>query len=374
MQLQLQSFATLVANAAAAVQGSARQLLDLTVGSTLRAVLEANAGIALWMQWLILQVLSLTRAATSTGADLDSWMADFGLTRLPASAATGRVTLSRFTPSTLALIGAGTLLRSADGSQSFIVTTDTTNPAWSASQLSYSLGAGIASVTVPVQAALPGAAGNVQPNTITLLATALPGIDSVTNEAGLVGGLDGESDAALRLRFASFLASRSRATPLSITQAVLSLRQGLNLTIQENQMPDGSYQPGCFVVTVDDGSGTPTSTLLASVAQQIEAVRPLGSLYTVQAPTLITANISLSLTTAEGANHTELAALCAQTITTAVNQLPIGAALPYTRLAQLAYATDAAITNVTSLRLNGLTADLTPSQSGLIRAGLVQVT
>lgn len=95
MQLSLRTFSTLVQNMAAAVQASAMQLLDLTVGSTLRAVIEANASIALWMQWLILQVLRITRAATSSGADLDSWMADLSVTRLPAIAATGIVTFSR---------------------------------------------------------------------------------------------------------------------------------------------------------------------------------------------------------------------------------------------------------------------------------------
>src|SRR5690242_21764185 len=98
MQLSLRTFNTLVESMAAAVQSAASQLLDLTVGSTLRAVLEANASIVLWMQWLILQVLQSTRASTSTGADLDSWMADFTLTRLPAAPATGAVTFSRFTP------------------------------------------------------------------------------------------------------------------------------------------------------------------------------------------------------------------------------------------------------------------------------------
>ena len=51
-----ETFSALVQSMAAAVQASAAQLLDLTVGSTLRAVLEANASIGLWMQWLILQV------------------------------------------------------------------------------------------------------------------------------------------------------------------------------------------------------------------------------------------------------------------------------------------------------------------------------
>ena len=50
MTLPFKNFATIVGNAAAAVQGSAEQLLDLTVGSTLRAMLEAHAGVALWLQ------------------------------------------------------------------------------------------------------------------------------------------------------------------------------------------------------------------------------------------------------------------------------------------------------------------------------------
>ena len=43
MQLSLQNFSALVEQAAAAVQGSAAQLLDFTAGSVLRAILEANA-------------------------------------------------------------------------------------------------------------------------------------------------------------------------------------------------------------------------------------------------------------------------------------------------------------------------------------------
>src|ERR1700739_2986107 len=96
--LPLQNFATLVAGMAAAVQGACQQLLDLTVGSVLRAILEANASVALWMQWLIMLVLQTTRAATSTGPDLDSWVADFGVARLPGTAASGVVTLSRWSP------------------------------------------------------------------------------------------------------------------------------------------------------------------------------------------------------------------------------------------------------------------------------------
>ena len=373
MQLQLLGFQTLVANAAAAVQGSARQLIDLTIGSTLRAILEANAALALWMQWLIVQVLATTRAATSNGADLDTWIADFSFSRLPSSPAAGQAVFSRFTPTLPALIPTGTTIRTSDGSQTFTVPIDVGNPAWNPAQSGYVIGPGISGITLPIIANTPGASGNVQAASITLLASAIAGVDTVTNPAPLAGGLDAETDAAVRQRFASFLASRARATPLAIGHAILSVRQGISYTLQENVTPDGSTRMGNFVVTADDGSGAPSTTLLNQIATAIEAMRPIGSIYTVQAPTLITANISLAITTAPGSNHVTIAATVAQAITAAVNALPIGAPLPWSRLALLAYAADPAVTNVTTILLNSGTADLAPQQSGLIKAGTVQV-
>ncbi|MFX8028091.1 baseplate J/gp47 family protein, partial [Acinetobacter baumannii] len=105
-------------------------LVDLTVGSVLRAIVEANAAVVVWLEGLLLQVLAITRAATSSGADLDSWVADFGVTRLPAVAATGIVTFSRFTTTQQVLVPVGATVQTADGTQQFTVTIDTTNPAY----------------------------------------------------------------------------------------------------------------------------------------------------------------------------------------------------------------------------------------------------
>jgi len=84
--LNVQTFDQLVASQVAAMQGTASPLLDVSTGSVLRATAEGNAGVLLWPQSLIIQVLTTTRAATSLGSDLDSWMADYGLSRLPAVA------------------------------------------------------------------------------------------------------------------------------------------------------------------------------------------------------------------------------------------------------------------------------------------------
>ncbi len=373
MQLNLRTFDAIVASAAAAVQGAAQQVLDLTVGSVLRAVLEANAGLGLWLQWLILQVLQTTRAATSSGPDLDTWVADFGLARLPAVSATGAVTFARFAPVTVALVPVGTLVRTSDGTQSFAVIADPADAAFSAPQNGYQLAAGQGQVTVPVQAVTAGSAGNVQAGSIALIVAAIPGADTVSNAAPTTGGIDGESDPALRLRFAAFLNSRSQATAAAVGYAITTVQQGLQYTIQENVSQAGVVQPGCFVVTVDDGSGHPPPALLSAVGAAIEAVRPLGAIWTVVPPTVATANVTMTLSTAASATHATVASAVAAALVSFIDALPVGAALPWSRLAQIAYGASPSVLNVTAVTLNGGSADLVAGQGGVVKAGTVTV-
>lgn len=373
MQLSLQTFSSLVQNMAAAVQSSASQLMDLTVGSVTRALLEANASVALWMQWLILQVLQSTRAATSNGTDLDSWMADMTLIRLPAIAATGAVSFSRFTPLAPALIPAGALVRTADGSQTYSVTIDTSNVAWSPAQNGYVMAAGVGSITIPIAAQVPGAAGNVQAGAVTLLVTAIPGVDLVVNPEPVENGLDPESDSALRLRFQNFLQSRSRATPVAVTYAVASIQQGLVCAVQENVDAAGDALMGNFVVTVDDGTGSPPAALLSTVQAAVDSVRPVGSSFTIQSPQVTIAGVSLTISVVTSATKTQIIPLVSNAVMTYINALPIGAPLPVTKIAQVAYSASPSIDNVSELLVNGGTADVIVGTSGVIKAGIVAV-
>ena len=374
MQLQLQTFSSLVSVGAAAVQGSARQLIDLTVGSTLRAVLEASASVGLWMQWLILQVLQMTRAATSAGADLDSWVADFGLVRLPPVAATGTVTLSRFTALSTALVPVGTELRTGDASQSFTVVADPSNSAWSAPQNGYTMGETLATLTVPVVATVAGSASNVQAGAISLIAAALPGIDTVVNTSAVQGGVNAESDQALRGRFQDFINSRSRATPVAIGYAVASVQQGLQYTLAENRMPDGTSWPGFFTLTVDDGSGAPSATLLATVTAAVEAVRPVGSIFSVRGPAVVQAQISLAVDVAAPTSGSAVRQAVTAALVRYTNSLPIGARLAWSRLMQLAYAAHPAVINVRTVSLNGGESDLDPGVAAVVKASSVTVS
>lgn len=373
MQLQLQTFSTLINNAAAAVQGAAAQLIDLTVGSTLRAILEANASMALWLQWLILQVLRMTRASTSADADLDSWMADYAMVRLPATKAVGNVAFSRFTNVGSALVPVGMSVRTADASQTFLVQANSSHPSWSAGQNSYLLASGSTSIVVPVTAAMAGIAGNVQAGSISLIAASLPGIDAVTNSVGLVGGIDAETDNAFRSRFIDYIASLSRATTIAVKAAISGVELGLNFTVTENIAPDGLSRPGSFLAVVDDGTGAPLPSLLTRVAAAIEAVRPVGTTYAVIPPTLVNAAIVTAVATDGSVPHGTAVAAVRNAISSYVSGLPIGAPLAFARITQIAFAASAAVTNVTGITVNGGTGDINPTATGVVRPSSISV-
>lgn len=374
MKLSLQTFSTIVANSAAAVQAASNRLLDLSTGSVFRAILEANASTALWMQWLIVSVLRNTRASSSTGADLDSWMADFAITRLPAASAVGTVTFSRYSVSSTAWIFPGTTTKTSDGSQTFVVASDSSNAAWDGTKSAYVLAVGVSSINVPIIAQSAGAAGNVQAGAITVISSPVPGVDLASNSLATGNGVDAEVDSAFRARFVEYINSRSRSTLLAIESAISSVQQGLCHTVLENVDASGTIRIGSFLVVVDDGSGSPSSSLLAAVNSAVEQVRPIGSVFSVRAPSVTNVRISLHLTLVPGSNRSSIVAVVAQSLTDYVNRLPIGATLPVTKIAQVSYDTDASIVNVTGLLVNGQFSDVAVSQAGVVKVASILVT
>ena len=370
MQLNLQSFNTLVQNSAAAVQSACSSLLNLSVGSVTRALIEAWSSVALWLQYVALQVLSATRLATSIGTDVDSFVADYGLTRLPATQATGAVTFSRYSNTSSALISLGALVKTTDGSQSFLVTMDVTNAAWNATLQGYSIAGGVSSVTVPVQAVTAGTGGNVQSNTITLIGTAISSVDTVTNALAFTNALNVESDAALKVRFAAYVASLPRATLAAIGYAISSVQQTIYYQIVENYNHANTYTPGYFTVYIDDGTGSPSGTLLANVGTAVEAYRGASITYGVFGPTVLTANVAGTITVASGYTGSAVKAAVAAAWTAAINATGMGSGLTYAGLFATAFGV-AGVTNVTSLTLNSATSDLAGASGQVIRAGTV---
>jgi uncharacterized phage protein gp47/JayE len=373
MALSTQDFPTIVRNSVTAIQGAARGLVDLTTGSILRSVVEANATVVLWLQGLILQLLATTRAATSNLSDLDTFMLDFGVTRLGAVTASGQVTFSRFTAAAQAVVPVGATVLTADGTQSYTVALDTLNAAYSAGLGGYVLGAGTASISVPVTAVAAGSAANAVIGQVSLINQPISGVDTVTNAAAFINGVDPESDTALRTRFVAYIASLSKATKTAVGNAITSLKQGITYSLTENLTYGGVAQMGYFYVVVDDGTGTPPGSLLSTVSNAIDAVRPVTSTFGVFAPVVVTANVAMTITTAAGYDHTATAALVATAIRNYINALTLGQALTFSRLTQISYDASAGITNVTGVTLNGGAADLAATAQQVVKAGTVGI-
>jgi uncharacterized phage protein gp47/JayE len=373
--LQTQTFDQLVQTEAAAIQASSGgTLIDFSVGSILLAFAQAVAMVALWLQGLILQLLTTTRAATASGPDLDSWMADFGVTRLPATAATGTVIFSRFTATQAASIPLGAIVQSADGAQQFFVAADASQAAYNDGDEAYVIPAGVAAINATVQALTPGLAGNLAAGAISALGQSISGLDSVTNAVAFATGAAAETDAALRVRFVNNLASLAKATQSAVGNAIASLREGLSYTLTEDYTYAGAYQPGYFYVVVDDGSGSPPAPLLALVSEGIDAVRGCGIQFGVFAPVAVPAGMAVTVSSASGYAHADIAAAVKNAILTFIQALPVGASLSWSRLYQVIYAASPGVSTVAGLTVNGGTSDLIVTPQQAIVPGLIVVS
>lgn len=375
MQLPVRTLAQYVQDMSVVVQATAARTVDVSIGSVVRALLEANAAIAVWLQWLVSQMLLASRASTCTGTDLDSWMADFGMVRLNATRARGQVRFSRHTALSAAVIPPGVQVSTADGGAQFEVLADSSHIAWDADLAAYLLPSGQSDVVLPVQAGVDGVGGNVQAGTITALASAVAGIDTVDNPSPMTGGVEAETDEIFRSRFRTYINSRSRSTRDAVAFAVASVRQGLFFVIHENIDPSGAARPGHFVVTIDDGTGAPESTLLDTVRSAVDVVRPVGSTFSVLAPSVVTVTIEVEVVAEDLSllQRQELRNAVTDALARHVAGLDIGQVLSLTRIAQTVYAVSSDISNVRNVRIDGQATDLIPAPRESIRPGFIAV-
>lgn len=368
------SFATVVQNFATSVQGAASVLVDFEEGSVSLAVGEALAGVVVWIQSLILLLLQTTRLSTSSGNDVDTFVADFGLTRLAAVFSGGQVLFARFTPTYQAQIAPGVQVTTADGTQSYVVVADTTQPAWNAALGAYVIPPGASSCLATVVAVNSGTQGNVGANTISVIGSAIPYVDTVTNPSPLVSGENAETDTALKVRFVAYIASLSKATKQAIIACVLALQVGATCNITENQDYNGTNDPGSFYAVCDDGSGSPPSTFLQNAFNAIDKTRACGIRPAVYAPLALTANVAMQVNVASGYTASAVYAAVASAIQTYLQSLTLGATCLWSYLSTVAYGVPGVAEVLPGWTLNGGNSDLVPTSQQRVVAGTVAVT
>ncbi len=381
MALPEKQFDELVNDQVAAIQASAGQVLDFSVGSILLAIVESNAGNTLWIEGLVTKLLAITRLTTSKGEDVDTFLAQFGLERLGAVNSTGEVTFSRFTPSVQAVIPAGTLDTITQGALvyspasqvTYSVYADASNPNYDPDLNAYVIPIDTSNATVPIVALTAGAIGNVLVNQITTISSVIIGVDTVTNDQPLTNGQDQESDDAAKIRFVLYINSLSKATKQAL-EAVIAGTEGVKrYKLVENEDVIGNTLYGFFYAVIDDGTGNASDTLLQNVQIALYATRGFTIGFSVYAPTPFPIGITATVT----ANGTIPADTVKANILSALQQyiisLGFDALIPYSRIPWVIYNADPTVTDITSYTLNGSTIDITLSGRQIATVGTLSV-
>lgn len=259
------------------------------LGPVTTAIVYATALVALFMQRTMQQILRAARLTTAETVDVDSFVNDFGMSRSPGVAATGEVTFSRIVTAVSTIkVPIGTFVQTNTPVPiRYKVTADSSAFDYDPQLDAYIIRPGLTSCNAKVIAADVGVSGNVNAGQIVRIASAVPGIDNVINDQAFVNGTDVESDDLLRIRFALFIQSLSRATKVAVASAVVNVRSNAIYTITENSDLNGATELGQFVIAIDDGSGSPPDVLIDSVATAVDVVRPVAVRSIVTPPTKI---------------------------------------------------------------------------------------
>lgn len=329
-------------------------------GDALFALMQTTASQLVFLQAQVQLINKIARAQTSTGADLDSFYAQFGFTRLPAQKAEGPVVFSNpATASAQIQIPVGTVVQTIGGAVQYALIADTGQPTFNPTLNAYVLPTNQTSLTATAQAEVAGSAYNVTANQLAQIATPVPGINTVTNLVPITNGADSESDTAFRNRFVLFLNSLSKATGPAIISAILGVQQGLDYQLEENVDVAGNPHPGEFVASIDDGTGSPSSALLAAIFTAVNAVRGFTIMPEVVAIVTQSVTVVLAIRAAAGFTVANLEAPVANAVVAAINATQIGTGLPADAVVQAALGvTGVASVQLSSVLLNGVNADL----------------
>ncbi len=317
---------------------------QLSPGDALLAAFESVSTQMEFLQGLASLVLKLARAQTSTGDDLDTWMAQFSFNRLTAVQATGQVVLSRNSVAPNAIqVPVGSIVQTTGGAIQYEVVENTALPAWDVSQGLYVMNAGQSSITVEVRAFTAGTIGNVSANQIVQIGSTLPGIDTVTNPSPFSNGVNQESDDDYRARFVLYLSTLAKATENAILAAAHSVQQGLHITALENINPSGEEQLGCFTLVVDDGSGSPPQDLIDRIYNAVYAVRAFSVRPYVIQPTAMTGTVSITIRLDPNALDTIVIPAVQNAIVTYIQSVDVGGIVYVSRIEDAAIHIDGVV-------------------------------
>ena len=220
---------------------------------------------------------------TAEGDALTRAAAELGVDRKPAAYAEGEVT---FTGTAGTQVSAGGLV--ASESAQFYTRDDCT------------IGSD-GKITVRIVCTEPGAVGNVGAGAISRLPVALAGVSSCNNASPTSGGADRESDDELRAR--TYLKVRAPGTSGNKNDYV-TWAMSVDGVGGAKCVPLWNGAGTVKVVIVSSSGEAASTSLVSSVSDYIETVRPVGASVTVVSATAKTLNVKAKITLKSGYTET----------------------------------------------------------------------
>lgn len=302
------------------------KITDYNIGSAARTMIEApSQEIDELYQQMLNGLLEAIQVSVYTS---------FNFPALPTVSASGLIRVTIAVQSTAVLIPANTSIITADGSQTYLATSDLSIPG------------GASFGDIPVVAQVPGLAGNqAAMGSFTSNAT-IPGLVSLTNLAPFVNGAPAELPSAQKVRFNAYVQTLSRGTIAALQYALTRLtfisdvlgnvlERVATAAIFEPYLSDPAQSPGLVVAYIHNGVGGTSPALVAQAlailngfedanGNAVPGYKAAGVVLKVFSATEITVPVTGMLTIGPGYNQQSVVAQVTSAIYTYIAAIAVG--------------------------------------------------
>ena len=248
-------------------------LTDIAEGSVILALLQTFAEQIAESDVRLSKIRDQFTLVGASGIDLDERAEDIGITRLPATRATGEITVYRDDTSAVFTVPRGAVFGRTDNSVTYS-TVDATI-----------MSIGVASINVSVQSSVVGSIANAPSRTINVLSDVPEQITSVVQGVALANGRDAENDEQLRARATKYLNSLARCQPIALEYLATSFTASDETRATTATLYEIPTERARCELLIDDGSGLadhPPTRAGAVVTTTLNAVQ--GQIIGVESP------------------------------------------------------------------------------------------
>lgn len=283
---------------------------------------------------------------------LDLRAGEMGLTRKPSVKAVGSLTFNYKDGET---VPAGTR-----------VSTDEVNPVYFVTTADGVVSGG--KTTVPAEAEVGGANGNVLAGDITIVLGDLSGVATVTNTKAFDGGADIESNESLLARY--FERVRKPAASGN-TNDYLRWAKEVAGVGDAKVFPIWNGPGTVKVVLLDEDKTAPPQSIVDAAAAYIESVRPIGATVTVIGAVETSISVTATITLKSGYTITDATAEFTNLLRDYLKSLAfVDSTVRYAKIASLLIDVSCVL-DYSNLKVNGGVSNITIADGNVAVAGAV---